>query len=275
MKRTLRYSSLGDDVKELQTGLNLLPTNLPALKTDGVYGSKTTVRVQEFQSANNLIPDGVTGPATWDTFLALVAQIQAGGIPQIPGLPGPSSTGIDLLRPVILMIAQQHFGMVDFQRLVGGRPAGIDFLIHMFQIAAGTTLTDQNFIDPATKAWTQQPWIGNPQEQRKSWCGIFCVYCYKMAGLNAGWDLGNGQPFGQIQLNKFSANFVANIRPADIGCVQTKSHHFLIEEVGSGKVPSFTTIDGNQDYGRIERIWSSQAKAHRVLKDNFNYYSIV
>jgi Putative peptidoglycan binding domain len=274
MNRTLRYGSTGDDVTKLQNGLNLLPSSLAALKTDGVYGSKTTARVREFQGANSLVPDGVAGPLTWEKFVELLAQVQQGGMPSVPGLSSPSSTAVDLLRPVILIIAQQHFGLVDFQQLVGGRPKGIDFLIHMFQVAAGATLTDQNFIDPNTLAWTQQPWIGNPGEQRKSWCGIFCVYCYKKAGLDASWNLGNGRPSGPIQLNTWSPSFATNIRPADIGCVASQNHHFLIEEVGGGMAPSMTTIDGNQDYGRILRVWSSDAKAHRVGKDNFNYYSL-
>ena len=277
MNRTLRYGSTGADVAKLQAGLNLLPSILPQLKIDGIYGPKTTGRVKEFQNANGLVPDGVTGQFTWEKFLELLQQVQQGGAAGIPGLPGPPPPAVELLQPIILTIAQQHLGMVDFLQLVGGRPKGLDFLIHMFKVAANATLTDKNFIDPKTKAWTQEPWINSPTEQRKSWGGIFCVYCYRMAGLtNAHWDLGSGKPSpGFIELNQWSPNFVANIRPADIGCVASKSHHFLIEEIGGGKAPSLTTLDGNQDAGRILRIWSSEAKAHRVGKDNFNYYSIV
>jgi hypothetical protein len=89
------------------------------------------------------------------------------------------------------------------------------------------------------------------------------------------WSHKFGKPLGQIRLNGFSSKFVANIRQADIGCVAHKNHHFLIESVdGSGPTPSLTTIDGNQWLGRILRVPNASTQAHRVLKDNFNYYSI-
>jgi Putative peptidoglycan binding domain len=265
MNPTLRYGSRGESVAKLQSGLNLLPSKLPKLAQDGVYGGKTTSRVQEFQRDRKLTPDGITGPGTWQAFLDLLAQVQPGGLPALPSA-GPA----DPRRPLVLMIAQKHFGVVDFQQMVGGRPKGVDFLIEMFKVAAGVTLTDANFRNPDTGAWSQEPWISSPKEPRKSWCGIFCVYCYKKAGFNVSWDLSAGKPAGQIQLNGFSTSFAANIRQADIGCVDTRNHHFLIESVnGPGPVPGVTSIDGNQDWGRIER-----RTTHRVLKDNFNYYSI-
>jgi hypothetical protein len=39
-------------------------------------------------------------------------------------------------------------------------------------------------------------------------------------------------------------------------------------------VPRLTTFDGNQRWGRINRIWSTSAEAHQVGVDNFNYYSL-
>jgi len=270
MKPTLRYGSSGPDVAELQKGMNLLPSKFPKLKTDGVYGTKTTARVREFQGAKGLVPDGVTGPLTWEMFLNLLAQVQQ-GLPTPPGLP---TSAADALRPVVLMIAQQHFGFVDFSQLQGGKPRGLGFLIQMFQLAANVTLTEANFKDPKTKAWIWEPWVGHPS-QRKSWCGIFCVYCYRKAGLNVSWNLVTGRPEGSIYLNSWSPSFAANIRTADIGCVAKKSHHFLIESVdGGGPLPRLTTIDGNQEWGRILRLWSSGAGAHQVGQDKFNYYSL-
>ncbi len=273
INRTLRYGSTGNEVTQLQQGLNLLPSKLAALKPDGVYGTKTTSRVREFQSTNKLTPDGITGPLTWKLFSDLLAKLQQGGLPVGPS---PTAAAANMLRPIVLTIAQQHFGMVDFQQLHNGRPKGLDFLIEMFRFAANVTLTDHNFKDPKTQAWSAEPWISNPNEQRKSWCGVFCVYCYRKAGLNASWNLAAGKPVGPLRLNTFSQNFVANIRPADIGCVASKNHHFLIESVdGKGPVPSLTTIDGNQVWGRILRRSLSTGNAHRVGSDNFNYYSII
>ena len=39
-------------------------SNLPELESDGEFGSKTLMRVKEFQSRNNLIVDGVIGQQT-------------------------------------------------------------------------------------------------------------------------------------------------------------------------------------------------------------------
>jgi hypothetical protein len=270
MNRTLRFGARGDDVAELQTGLNLLPSALPRLSSDGFYGTKTTGRVQEFQRTRALVPDGITGPQTWQVFLDLLAHIQQGNVPTLPG----PVTAVDPRRPVVLIIAQQHFGVVDFQQIVGGRPRGVDFLIEMFRVAAKITLTEANFRNPTTKVWHQEPWVNHPNEPRKSWCGIFCVYCYIKAGFtDVSWSLVEGRPVPRqrLKLNSFSSQFVANVRQADIGCVNTRQHHFLIESVdGSGPKPGLSTIDGNQVFGRIQR-----RSDHRFFKDNFNYYSIM
>jgi predicted outer membrane repeat protein len=54
---TLKQGSTGEEVKCLQTFLNLLPP-------DGIFGPKTKVAVILFQKAHNLVPDGVVGPKT-------------------------------------------------------------------------------------------------------------------------------------------------------------------------------------------------------------------
>lgn len=268
VQRTLTFGAQGSDVKALQQGLNKLPTKQLRLVEDGAYGSKTTVRVKEFQGANSLVADGVAGPLTWERFLALLAQITQGNVPPLP----PSA--FDLARPLVLVVAQQHMGQVDFSITGGGKPKGLDFLIHMFDFAASAKLTEANFRDPKSGQWIWTPWIGLPT-QRKSWCGIFAVYCYKKAGIPVRWDLGLGGPVGPIKLSSFKPNFAASIRQADIGCVATQNHHFLIESVdGTGPVPALSTIDGNTLWGRIERRSLPNPAVHKVGKDNFNYYQL-
>jgi len=71
-RRGLHVGLVGDDVAERQALLNALTatdnplgqTNFPFLETDGEFGSRTTMRVKEFQSRNNLTADGVIGPQT-------------------------------------------------------------------------------------------------------------------------------------------------------------------------------------------------------------------
>lgn len=59
---TLKYSSSGNEVKELQKILisNGYLTGTP----DGIYGILTLNAVKEYQKANGLTPDGIIGPST-------------------------------------------------------------------------------------------------------------------------------------------------------------------------------------------------------------------
>lgn len=60
---TLRYGSTGESVKVLQSALNRAGYSLTV---DGIYGSKTTSAVKEFQKKYGLTQDGVAGPNTWN-----------------------------------------------------------------------------------------------------------------------------------------------------------------------------------------------------------------
>jgi len=265
---TLRFGSKGSDVARAQQGLNQLPSASPRLTEDGVFGQLTHARAREFQSANALTPDGVIGPLTWQALLDLVGQI-AGGVPlPVPPASLPNTLG-DTVRPLVLIAAQKYLGSVDFSVLSNGRPKGIDFVIEIFRVAANATVKDADFRGSKGE-WVPQPLMGG---QRKSWCGIFAVYCCRQVGLNVRWDLGRGGPVGPtgpLVPNKFSSSFVANLKPADIGMVATQQHHFLVESVGGGQAPGLTTLDGNLTWGQINRV-----NKHRVGLDNFNYYSLV
>ena len=57
MASVLKKGSVGDDVKRLQAALNLAQ--------DGIFGSITEEAVKDFQSANDLYPDGIVGEKTW------------------------------------------------------------------------------------------------------------------------------------------------------------------------------------------------------------------
>ena len=64
-KPTLRKGSKGEWVTLLQTKLYQLGYSLGASGIDGKYGSATEKAVREFQLANGLTPDGITGQKTW------------------------------------------------------------------------------------------------------------------------------------------------------------------------------------------------------------------
>lgn len=55
---TLKLGSRGNDVKTLQSKLNLM--------ADGIFGPLTQEAVKEFQRNNGLTPDGIVGTKTWD-----------------------------------------------------------------------------------------------------------------------------------------------------------------------------------------------------------------
>jgi hypothetical protein len=91
--------------------------------------------------------------------------------------------------------------------------------------------------------------VYTPQERNNtdivSWCGIFALYCHKMAGLKMSpWPLrySIGKPKAGDQLRILQ--FGEQILPGDIGITEprVKNHHFVVTEV-SGDVVS--SIDGN------------------------------
>lgn len=65
---TIKLGSRGNDVKTLQTILNIYPV-------DGVYGNGTLVKVKQFQKEYNLEQDGVVGPKTWKILVSLTNDI--------------------------------------------------------------------------------------------------------------------------------------------------------------------------------------------------------
>lgn len=267
MKRVLGFGAVGDDVAELQKWLNLLPSKLQKLKVDGAFGPKTMARVREFQSEHALFPDGIVGPLTWEALLNLLS-----GIGPAPPAPPPAT---DVVRQAVLSIARKYVGQVDIPP--AGPPRGLELVTRFFQDAANVTLTDKNFKDPNGQ-WIAKPWIDNPN-QRKSWCGIFCVYCCREAGLrNISWNIYTGKP--SIQPAPWRQDYYQNIRPGDIGRRDTDNHHFLIESAEPKRLGSIRSIEGNCGNGHILGPESGEqclavGGPHLVGGDNFAYYSIV
>lgn len=64
---TVRNGSRGQDVKDLQTMLNLRAN--AKLSTDGIFGSGTLAAVQKYQKAHKLSTDGICGKNTWTSLL--------------------------------------------------------------------------------------------------------------------------------------------------------------------------------------------------------------
>lgn len=75
----LRRGSVGPNVVVIQTELNRISQNYPAIPkvsaVDGIFGTATENSVTAFQEIFNLTPDGVVGPATWYALVRLYTAV--------------------------------------------------------------------------------------------------------------------------------------------------------------------------------------------------------
>ncbi len=77
----LRVGSTGPNVVVVQTSLNRISQNYPAIPkipaVDGIFGSRTENAVRAFQRIFGLTPDGIVGPATWYEIVRLYTGVNA------------------------------------------------------------------------------------------------------------------------------------------------------------------------------------------------------
>lgn len=75
----LRRGSVGPNVVVIQTELNRISQNYPAIPkvsaVDGIFGAATENSFTAFQEIFNLNPDGVVGPATWYALVRLYTAV--------------------------------------------------------------------------------------------------------------------------------------------------------------------------------------------------------
>ena len=240
MPATLLIGSAGPLVSDLQKKLNMLPTILPLLKVDGVFGSKTRSRVQEFQGGAGLTPDGVVGPVTWDQLLQLIS-----------GLTGDFQNNLGRMAVVAIAKAEAGLGGVFAKQSGGIDPAdshkrsfrmGYRRLLKYFRVAApkpGAVDRSETDEDVITHLITPGELAPMPH-----WCGIFALWAIKAAGMPVGtWKTGGGM--GQV--SGFRGILPGSIGPGDVGFVAKPfQHHFLIDQVFvEGGIRMVTTIEGN------------------------------
>lgn len=77
----LRVGSTGPSVVVIQTSLNRISQNYPAIPkiptVDGIFGSRTEAAVRALQQIFGLTPDGIVGPATWYQIVELYTAVNA------------------------------------------------------------------------------------------------------------------------------------------------------------------------------------------------------
>lgn len=75
----LRRGSSGPNVVVIQTALNRIAQNYPAIPkiptVDGIFGSRTEATVIAFQQIFGLTPDGIVGPGTWYQIVRLYTAV--------------------------------------------------------------------------------------------------------------------------------------------------------------------------------------------------------
>ena len=75
----LRIGSSGPNVVIIQTSLNRIAQNYPAIQkipvVDGIFGTRTEAAVRKFQEVFNLTPDGIVGNATWYAIIRLYTAV--------------------------------------------------------------------------------------------------------------------------------------------------------------------------------------------------------
>ena len=161
----LRLGSAGLDVQTIQTYLNRIRRNYPAIPaiTDvsGVFGSSTDAAVRKFQSVFNLASDGIVGKATWYkisqiyTAVTRLAELDSEGTSIGIGTVPPStvlrqgSRGNDVLTlQYILNVIAQFYPVVPSVTQDGIFGSGTNQAVIAFQQMM--QLTPDGIVGPAT-----------------------------------------------------------------------------------------------------------------------------
>jgi peptidoglycan hydrolase-like protein with peptidoglycan-binding domain len=295
---TVHLGSFGDAVKTLQGALNLWPQSLkPQLTLDGSFGPKTDGKVREFQSKKQLLPDGIVGPITWQSLQPLVDQLL--------GLVGPPKSDVDAGERIAaaanaaLGVFGWAGGTVTPNKLsariaaaicadpadpLRPRQGGVA-LMSVFQIAGAPGVYVMRCPTISKEAAAQwQLTTGEARETRNSidipaWCGIFCYYVYRCAGINMGGWINHKSNMSGNKYRKMS-----DPAQAFRGCIGVedgikpggRNHHFIVMTNQNGVISSidgnsFGPIDGNFSTG-VRSVIAPKTYTHQRLKNASAYF---
>ena len=122
----LRQGSQGQDVVTLQYLLNVIAqyhSKVPAPIQDGIFGSGTRQSVIAFQQAMGLDPDGIVGPATWQSLYNVYLGIEE----NVP-MPGPETSTVEYTVKAgdsLWLIAQRYGTTVNAIKEASGLTSDI------------------------------------------------------------------------------------------------------------------------------------------------------
>ncbi|MFN2120087.1 MAG: peptidoglycan-binding domain-containing protein [Anaerolineales bacterium] len=294
----LRFGSRGEQVTLLQGALNLWPEPTSHnLETDGIYGPKTLGEVKRFQSVKKVSADGVVGPVTWGLLEPLLNQLVSLITPpkQVEqameavvavaetalasfGWPG----GTIQLNPLSARIAAAKCAAPDLP--TRPRQGGLS-IRSIFQFAGAQPLYYPRCTTISTEA--EQKWQQSGSSATAwrngndlpSWCGIFCYYVYRLAGIDLGGWVNHDK---NIHSDK---KFIVTTNPAaarrgSIGCLDGiraggHNHHFIVKDNHNGAIYS---IDGNThgpNQNNFQTNYSTVARRrypHTYLKQQDTYF---
>lgn len=133
---TIKIGSKGEDVKTLQ--------KLLGLTVDGDFGVNTDKKVKEWQTANNLVADGIVGAKTWEKLLSQTNTSSDCGI------------SMGMIEFICFQETGKHFGYkmtskdlngYDLKDAKGHKTYGYGLLFHPIS---------QKYMDTVKKTWTQK-----------------------------------------------------------------------------------------------------------------------
>lgn len=171
----LRVGSTGLDVQTIQTYLERIRRNYPAIPTitdrTGVFGESTRSAVTKFQSIFNLTPDGMVGKATWNklsylyTSVTRLAELDSEGTSLGIGTVPPSSvlrlgsSGQDVITlQYLLNVAAEFNAAIPAPAQDGNFGRETQQSVVAFQRAAG--LEPDGRVGPLTWQALYQTYLG-------------------------------------------------------------------------------------------------------------------
>lgn len=117
---TLKYGSIGDEVKKLQTQLNA--NGNYNLAVDGNFGSKTLAAVKDYQQKNNLAVDGIVGNNTWGALTKSSTPTTPTTTPTTPEVPSFQYKDFEYTKPQDSDLVKQAEAML--QEHMANKPGG-------------------------------------------------------------------------------------------------------------------------------------------------------
>lgn len=115
----LRQGSSGNDVAFIQTRLNRIARNYPAIpripEVNGIFGQSTAEAVRAFQNIFSLTPDGIVGRATWYKILQIYAGVKSLADLTSEGIPIEDVTNV---FPKELNVGDRGTEVIELQYLL-------------------------------------------------------------------------------------------------------------------------------------------------------------